>query len=181
MLDRLRNDEDGFGLIELSMAMMILTIALLVLVAGYDSAAVSLHDSAEKTVASSLADAQIELYNALPYASIGLDQTRLAGIETSGGAGYDSRYVSDEAALDNAANASDTTIANCGSTPQCLPIQTVTGSDHRSYRIETFIRDVQNNISIRWTVREVTIVVQDPSQSGTPELVRETAAFDRGP
>jgi type II secretory pathway pseudopilin PulG len=181
MLERLRKEEDGFGLIELSMAVMILTIALLVLVAGYDSAAVSLRDSAEKTVASSLADGQIELYNALPYASIGLDQTTLAGVETSTSGSYDSRYVSDEAALDNAANATDTTIAGCGSTPQCLPIQTVTGSDHRTYRIETFIRDVQNNISIRWTVREVTVVVQDPNQSGTPEIVRETAAFDRGP
>jgi type II secretory pathway pseudopilin PulG len=174
-------EEDGFGLIELTVAVMILTIALLVLVAGYDSAAVSLHDSSEKTVASSLADAQIELYNSLPYASIGLDQATLTAVETVGSGSYDSRYVSDRAALDNAANATDTTIAGCGASSQCLPIQTVTGSDNRTYRIETFIRDVQNNISIRWTVREVTVIVQDPNQTGMPEIVRETTAFDRGP
>ena len=40
---------------------------------------------------------------------------------------YDATYVADEASLDNTANDADVTISNCGSTANCLPIQTVTG------------------------------------------------------
>ncbi len=180
MRDRLAR-EDGFGLIELLAAIVILTVALLTLVASFDSVAVSLRASSLKETASQLADGQLELYSALPYASIGLDQTTLAAVENSAGGSYDARYVGDEAALDNAANATDATVSGCASAPQCLPVQTVTGPDHHVYRIETFVRDVQNNVSIRWTVREVTVVVQNPSVAGTPEIVRVTTAFDRGP
>jgi competence protein ComGC len=181
MLARLR-EEDGFGLIELSAAIMVLTIALLVLVAGYDSAAVSLQKASQKTTAASLAEGQIELYDSLPYASIGLDQTTLRGIQNSSGGSYDARYVSDEAGLSDAANMTDDAeILNCGTTPQCLPVQIVTGPDHKSYRIETFVRDIQNNVSIGWQVREVTVIVQDASVSSHPEILRETTAFDPGP
>lgn len=184
MLARLREEEDGFGLIELSMAMVILTIALLVLSASYDSAAVSLQKSGQETTASSLADAQLELYGSLPFASIGLDEATLQGVQNAG-PNYDSLYVSDEAtlnaALEDPTDATDVPIPGCGSSPQCLPVQTVTGADHRSYQLETFIRDVANQTSISWTVRVVTVIVRDPSTSGSPILDETTTAFDRGP
>ena len=174
-------DEAGQGLIELLAAMMVLSIALLALMAGYDTSFLSLHRSAQKSIASTLADRQLELYSALSYANVGLDAATLAGIQGAG-ASHDATYVADEASLDNTANDADVTITNCGATPNCLPIQTVTGSDGRLYRLETFVRDITNtNVSnISWTTREVTVIVRDPTTAGSPEILRLTTAFDRG-
>jgi hypothetical protein len=173
--------EEGQGLIELLAAMMVLSIALMALMAGYDSAFLSLHKSAQKTIASTLANQQLELYNALSYSKIGLDATTLAGIQTPG-VSYDATYVADEASLDNTANDADVTVTNCGSTANCLPIQSVTGTDGRRYRLETFVRDITNTSvsNISWTTREVTVIVRDPSTTGSPEILRLTTAFDRG-
>ena len=80
-------------MIELMAAMVVLSIALLALLAGYGSAVVSLRSSAEKTTASALADAQMERYRALPYTSIGLDETTTDAVGNSSNGAYDSLYV----------------------------------------------------------------------------------------
>jgi Tfp pilus assembly protein PilV len=178
---RRAHEEDGMGIIELMAAMAVLTVALLALMASFDTVAVSLHSSQRNTTASTLANTQMELYRALPYASIGLDTDALS---TAQG---DSVYSADETALnatlDHTTDAVDSTIDGCstssGSAPQCLPIQTLTGSDGHRYQLETFIRDVQNNTAIRWTERVVTVIVRDAGAPGTPELLRLTSAFDR--
>src|SRR5207244_10816703 len=117
MLARLR-DESGMGLVELTIAMFVLTFALLALAAGYDSAAISVHNADKKTVAAKLAASQIELYQTLKVSSIGLDQTTLTNVQTSGSGSYDSVYVSDEASLtptgtDHTITCSDPTVAQC--------------------------------------------------------------------
>ncbi|HVV59497.1 MAG TPA: hypothetical protein VHC45_14145 [Gaiellaceae bacterium] len=197
MLARLKA-EDGLGLIELMAALVVLTIALLGLAAGYDEAFMSLHKASQKTVAAELADKQLELYSALPYDSIGLDATTTADVGTVGNAAYDPLYAEDPLLAGDfvtdqqtgvttqlpSGTVNDVTISGCGSAPHCLPIQTVTGTDRRSYRIETFVRDrtdPENNTGIRWTERVVTVVVQDADTAGDPELLRLTSAFDRGP
>ncbi len=176
--------EDGFGLIELIVAMAVLSIALLALLAGYGSAVVGIRQSSEKTVASSIADAQLELYRALPFASVGLDRTAVANAEST-----DTVYESDDSALADPLALLppvDVTIANCASTLSaagCSPIQTVTGADHRSYRLETFIQDSQdgNSSSTTWTERLVTVIVRDPNTAGTPIVFEASTGFDRGP
>jgi hypothetical protein len=55
----------------------------------------------------------------------------------------------------------------------------VTGTDQRSYRIETFVRDRLNNTGTRWYERVVTVIVQDAGAAGDPEILRTTTAFDR--
>jgi Tfp pilus assembly protein PilV len=180
MAARLKSEE-GLGLIELLAAMVVLSIALLALLAGYGSAVASLRAASTKTTASALANAQLELYRSLPYASIGLDATAVASAESS-----DSLYSSDHTALDdpNALTAGvNVTIASCGSTPQCTPVQTITAANHQSFRLESFVRDVQdqNSSSITWTERVVTVIVRDPSRSGTPIILEVSSAFDRGP
>jgi prepilin-type N-terminal cleavage/methylation domain-containing protein len=190
--------EDGFGLIELMAALVVLTIALLALAAGYDEAFLSLHEASQKTVAAELADRQMELYRALPYTSIGLDATTTAAVGTVGDPAYDALYADDALLAGDfvtdqetgvtsqlpSGTVNDVTISGCGSAANCLPIQTVTGTDNRSYRIETFVRDrtdPANNTGIRWTERVVTVIVQDAGTAGDPELLRLTSAFDRGP
>ena len=58
-------DEDGFGLVELLMAMVIVSVALLALMAAYDQAFFSLHSSAKTSSAALLANNQLELYGSL--------------------------------------------------------------------------------------------------------------------
>jgi hypothetical protein len=165
----------------------VLTIALLALAAGYDEAFVSLHKASQKTVAAELADRQLELYRALPYDSIGLDPTATTA------AASDAVYNGDPILAGDwvtdpitgvqtqqpSGTVNDVTFAGCGATANCLPIQSVTGTDSRSYRIETFVRDRLNNTGTRWYERVVTVIVQDASASGDPEILRMTTAFDR--
>jgi type II secretory pathway pseudopilin PulG len=173
-------DEGGMGLVELLVAMFVLSVALLALAAGYESAAISVHNANNKTVAAKLAASQIELYQSLKVSSIGLDQTTLTNVQTSGSGSYDATYVSDEAAL--TPTGTDHTILGCGTTAQCLPVQDVTGPENHPYRIETFIRDVTNTGATgTWKERFVTVIVRDRRVSGNPLLFSETSAFDPGP
>ena len=172
--------EAGLGLVELVVAMFVLTVALLALAAGYESAAISVHNADRKTVAAKLAASQIELYQSLKISSIGLDQTTLTNVQTSGSGSYDSVYVSDEAALTS--TGTDHTILGCGTSAQCSPIQDVTGPENHPYRIETFVRDVANaGAAGTWKERFVTVIVRDRGVSGNPLLFSETSAFDPGP
>jgi Tfp pilus assembly protein PilE len=172
--------ERGMGLVELVCAMFVLQVALLALIAGYETAAVSVRKASLKTVAAKLATSQIELYQSLKVSSVGLDQTTLANVQNSGNGAYDATYVSDEAAL--TPTGTDHTILGCGSTPECLPVQDVTGPENHAYRLETFIRDVVNTgASGTWKERFVTVIVRDRADSTHPLLFSITSAFDPGP
>ena len=172
------------GLIELVAAMMVITIAILALMASYDEAFMSLHKSARTNSAATLAETQLELYGALPFASIGLSSSKLTTAKSS-----DAFYSTDEAAI--SPSGTDVTNASCDTTSaQCLPVQaSVKGSDGKNYRIETFILDVSQTLSCQGvtgtcgttTERDVTVVVRDPNTSGTPKVYTVSAAFDQGP
>jgi hypothetical protein len=174
---------------------MIITIALLAVMAGYDSAFISLHEANQKAVAAKLANQQLELYGALPYDAIGLDPTVTANVGDSSNAAYDSLYTTNSILdglfyTDPSGNPAQypsgtvndvTTNGACGTTPNCLPIQTVTGPDNRSYRIETFIRDDDHTSNHRWTTRDVTVIIRDPSVASDPEIVSAETGFDQQP
>ena len=100
MLRRLR-EEGGQGMIELIMAVVLITIALLALMASYDGAFISLHKSSRTNAAAQLADTQLELYSSLyalntsdPNAQIGLSSSLLTTAKAN-----DANYSTDEAAL----------------------------------------------------------------------------------
>jgi prepilin-type N-terminal cleavage/methylation domain-containing protein len=181
MLARLRAQQ-GFGMVEMIIAMVVLTVALLALAAAYDAAFFSLHSSARKSAAANLAEKQLELYSSMNntantgwYALIGLDTTRLATAKTDTNYLYDYNHLTP--------TGTDITISSCGSTANCLPLQTLTGTDGRTYKVETFVRDVTQTLvpSGSTTERVVTVVVRDPHQTGTPIVYEVSAAFDQGP
>src|SRR5487761_1501929 len=153
------HDEQGQGLIELVVAMVVITVAVLALMAAYDEGFVSLHKSARTNAAATLAS------------------TKLATAKAS-----DSTYLSDYNSL--SPTGPDVTISSCGTTANCLPVQSPnpTGSDGRSYKVETFIQTVTQNAPSGTTQeRMVTVIVRDPQQSGTPIVYEASAAFDPGP
>src|SRR5689334_18866560 len=182
MLERLRQ-ERGMGLIELVAAVVVITIALLALMASYDQAFFSLHAAARKSAAANLAESQLELIAAIPYAQIGLSSSLLTT------ANSDTAYSADKAAL--SPSGTDVTYASCTTTlAQCKPLQTsVLGSDGKNYRVETFIRDVSQDLTCQGqttscgttTERDVTVIVRDPNVSGSPQVYEVTASFDQGP
>ena len=168
------HDDDGFLLVELVASMLVITIALLALIGAYSLGYFAIGSSAKTSSAGLLANNQLELYESLPYASIGLDATTLTSVKST-----DATYSTDEAALPSGVT-SDVTMTSCGSTAQCLPVQTLTGPDHKTYKLETFIRLLANpSISAR-SEKVVSIVVRNASVSGSPVVLKMQTAFDTG-
>jgi Tfp pilus assembly protein PilE len=173
-MPRPARDEGGFLTIELMAAVVIITIAVLALMAAYDQSFFSIHSAAKSSAAGQLAQNQLELYASLPYSSVGLDSSTLTTTKAT-----DTNYSSDESALSG--TGSDATISGCGSSAQCSPVQTLTGSDGKSYKLETFIRLLTNNSASSWTEKVVTVVVRNLSVSGSPKVLTIQTAFDHGP
>src|ERR1043166_2437094 len=77
---RLRSQE-GFGLIELLMAMVMLNIGILAIVAAYQTGTFALNRASKISTASALADQQMELYRAIKYDAIALDSSSLGSAD----------------------------------------------------------------------------------------------------
>ena len=161
-------------MIELIAAMLILTIAVLALIGSYSMGYFALGSAGKTSSAGLLASNQLELYDSLPYASIGLDATTLSSVQSS-----DAVYSSDESALP--VSGTDVSISGCGSTPQCSPTQTLTGGDHKTYKLETFIRLITNDRGTGRSEKVVTEIVRDMTAAGTPKVAVMQSAFDFGP
>jgi hypothetical protein len=183
-------------MIEVTVAIVILTVALLALMAGYDSAFISMHKSTQQETAATLANQQLELYRALPYDAIGLDETVTDSVGDSNNPAYDETYT-DNSLLDGdvvpdpsnpdqtitlpSGVVNENLIEGCGGAANCLPIQTVTGSDNKQYRIETYVRDRLNATGISRYERVVTVVVQNAELDSLPTILTAETAFDSGP
>jgi Tfp pilus assembly protein PilV len=166
-------NEDGFEMIELIMAMVILSVALLALIGAYSLGYFAIGSAGSTASTGLLANNQLELYSSLPYDSIGLDATTLTSVQAN-----DPTYSSDESALP--VSGTDVTISGCGSSPECSPVQTVTGSDKKTYKIETFIRLLPNpNVAGR-NEKVVTVVVRNVSAPGSPKVATLQTGFDFG-
>jgi Tfp pilus assembly protein PilV len=160
---RLRNEE-GFGLIELLISLVMLNVGILALVAAFNSGSLAIQRASQIATAATLTEKQMELYRALVYSGVMLDATATA--TASGNAVY---------AADSAYSASQMT-KPCGSPipVQCNPMQTVTGPDDVTYRIDTYI--VNTTPTNGRDVKRVTVVVRHGTTLRT--LARLTSSFD---
>ena len=130
MLTRLRG-EKGFGLIELLMAMVMLSVGILALVAAFNSGTIALERTGRNATAAALADAQMERYRALTYGAIQLDATAVNAT--------DSTYRNDSVLGGNVAN-DVTTSTGCSGVPaECNPSRTLVGADRHNYRLDTYV------------------------------------------
>ncbi len=168
--------ERGFGLVELLMAIVMLNIGILAIVMAFDSGMFALKRASRISTATSLADAQMELYRALPYASIALASSSIP--------------VTAPYTTDTAYSATQVT-GSCGSPlpNECNASRTVSNTtnpaspDHKSYRVDTYI--VLSSATTNpptppngRPVKIVTIVVRDGYKL-TATLVREVSTFDQ--
>ena len=62
---RLATSEEGFGLVELLIAMTVMSIAIFALVAGFSSSAGTLNRASKTSTAGALADKQMEAFSAV--------------------------------------------------------------------------------------------------------------------
>lgn len=148
---------------------MVLSIGLLALLGAFTSGVVTITRASRASTASSLASAQLELYRALTYPTIALDSTAVGST--------DSVYRNDSALPGSNISNDITTTTGCSGLPnQCNPSRTVTGPDHGSYRIDTYI--VSDTPSGGHAVKLVTVVVRNGSSPSSVPYVRRVSAFD---
>jgi type II secretory pathway pseudopilin PulG len=184
-LRRAAANDDGFGFVELLIAMTILSIAIGGLLAVFTSSALSLRRAGQKGTALTLADTQMEVYRTRDFTGVRIEGTL---VPTSGT--YVTAHSTDGTIppSTNQALAGQNGDQTCSTTDPpaaCVPVRTVTGPDHRQYRIDTYVNYVNNDstLSIRTpasglTLKRVTVVVRDGT-TGTI-LARESSAF-QGP
>ncbi len=184
---RLRGQE-GFGLIELLMAMVMLNIGILAIVASFNSGAVALKRASHVSTASALADQQMEGYRALLYGQIGFDSSLMSGLDNTYkcdsvlGALCPNTVTPRPAACPTsspcAENGTVPTLT-CGASNQCLPTRTVSGStspDAYPYRIDSYI--IYTTESSGRQLKKITVVVRDAA-TPTKTFARLTSTFDQ--
>ena len=187
LLTRLRAraaGDRGFGLIELVIAMSMLSIAVAALMLSFASSAISLRRAGQKGTALTLADTQMERYRTRGFTGIRIDGTQIPASGTYVTANSsDSTIPPATGQAIAGSNGDETCPGGAANPPACQPVRNVTGPDGKAYRIETYVNYVNNDatLSIRTptsglTLKRVTIVVRD----GTTGLImaREQSAFD---
>ena len=196
MVDSVRSDE-GFGLIELLIAMVVMQIALLAIIGAFGAGAAALGRASKMNTASVLADQQMELYRTMPYDAIGLDT---AGAPTTGTYIGDTAYCpasqtpvcKNTGPRNNAGTSTWSCTAASGSTSvavyfsanginPCLahrPVSSATqppSPDGRSYYVDTYITWSQP-VSASRAVKQVSVVVRDGTSA--KELATQVSTFD---
>lgn len=162
MSARLRNQQ-GFALIEMLVAIVVINIGLLAILLALNSGMVTLRRSAESSTAAAIADQQLERFRARAYAAIYLDTTSLAAT--------DSTYQTD-----SAYSASQVSQTCSPLVAACTPSQTVTGPDGRTYRVDTYVVSVVP--AGGQAVKQITVVVRKPGISTALARVVSTAGLD---
>ena len=121
-------EEAGFGLIELLIAIVMLNVGILAIVAAFNSGMFALKRAGKISTASALADSQMELYRALTYGAIALDSTALGST--------DNTYKCDTALGASCPNSISAEVQTaCSGSPlpnECTPSRSVTGAGRGS-------------------------------------------------
>jgi Tfp pilus assembly protein PilV len=158
--------EEGFGLIELLISIVMLNVGILALVAAFNSGTLAIQRASQTATAGTLAEKQMELYRAQQYSNVALEASLV--VTAQGNATYTG---------DTAYNATQVTKV-CAGPPyatQCQPMRTVTGPDGISYRVDTYM--VLYTPPDGRAVKQVTVVVRRASTLKT--LSRVSSTFDQ--
>jgi prepilin-type N-terminal cleavage/methylation domain-containing protein len=198
------HEQEGFGLVELLIAMTILAVGLMAMVAAFASASFGVNRGTRVQTATSIADAQIETFKMLIYDHVGVDissgtLTALDTVYKNDTACYDSStatYCTNTASGNSSYKkliaptggtcTAGSTVAGINawfyvdarSARPCDPSRTATGPDGRSYRVDTYVEYMAagSGYGAVRKRKQVTVVVRDGSTN--MELARETATID---
>jgi type II secretory pathway pseudopilin PulG len=166
---RLRVDQEGFGLIELLIAMIILNVGILAIVASFNAGIITLNRASRITTAAILADQQMELYRAITYDSIRLASATIPSTPP---------YTTDPAYTCTDCS-TQIVLPSCGAGPsypdECNASRQATGADEKLYRVNTYIRE--DTPTGGRPLKRVTIVVRDDADQSRV-YVRQASSFD---
>ncbi|HXG77307.1 MAG TPA: prepilin-type N-terminal cleavage/methylation domain-containing protein [Gaiellaceae bacterium] len=172
MSARLRQ-EQGFGLIELLAALVMISVGILAILLTLNSGVLALHRSAQVSTAAAIADRQMELYRGLRFDSVFLDAASAAAA--------DATYTGD-----SAYSASSLMTKTCSPlAPECTPTQSVPGPDGRTYRLDTYVvcTDLAGGLIAcpatpsQAYLKRVTVVVRKPGEATS--LARIVSTFGK--
>ena len=123
MLRRLAKSEGGFGLVELLIAMVVMSIGITAIVAGYSSGILAVDRAKAGTTAGALADQQMEAYRQGSFGAV--PTTTGAAPSTPPPSGYSMQ-------IDGSWSCAIGTYAagTCTSTPPSRPVKLVTITVH---------------------------------------------------
>jgi Tfp pilus assembly protein PilV len=167
VLRRLRAEE-GWGLMELLLALTILNIGLLALVATLNSSMFAIRRASQTATAATLADAQMELYRAIRYTEIALDDNATKNLT-------DATYQGDPVLGGNVNNSVTTTTGCSGMPSYCNPSRVANGADRRTYRVDSYV--TWTTPSSGRQVKLVTVAIRE-AESPYKLLARQQSTFD---
>jgi len=153
---------------ELLLAMTILNIGLLALVASLNSAVVATKRASQISTAATLADRQMELYRAIRYSAIALDDNTTKNLT-------DATYRADAVLGGNVNNSVTTATACTGMPDYCNPSRSVTGADRKLYRVDSYVTWLTPTSGRQ--LKLVTIVIRE-ARSPYKLLSRQQSTFD---
>lgn len=181
-LRRRAADDDGFGLVELLIAMTMLSIAVGALLAVFTSSAASLRRAGQKGTALTLADTQMEKYRTRTFTAVRIDGTLIPTSGTYLTANSTDSTIPPSTNQAVAGQNGDEPCSTVDEPAACLPVQNVTGPDGHTYRVDTYVNYVNNDgtLSVRTpasglNLKRVTVVVRDGSTGAI--MARESSAF----
>jgi Tfp pilus assembly protein PilV len=183
---RLRQEE-GFGLLELVMAMVMLNLGILAIVGAFNSGALALGRASNTSTASTLADQQLELFRGMRYVNIVQTTSEWNSAVSDSTYTADSVYTSSSAMNNGSPTGSRSlvpTVSTCPvtATNACDPSFTTTGPDGRSYRVDTYMyRDQPHDSSgnaMGGQIVVVTVVVRS-SNDLAHSLARASSTYDQ--
>jgi Tfp pilus assembly protein PilV len=158
---------DGFGLVEMLIALMVLNIGVFATVAAFNSGTLALRRANRTATASVIADKQMELYRSLLYSNI---------VVLAPPAPCDATYCGDTEYAGSVTSPSCPTGVPASA---CQAISTVTGPDGNSYRVDVYMHlGVQSTGTFSGrAVKVVAVVVRDPKTMAS--IVRTSSTFDK--
>ena len=159
------------------MAMVMLNVGILAIVAAFSSGNAALARASRISTASALADKQLELYRGADHDNVAFTTTEWNS------AVADSTYTGDTVFQTNMLNPTAPkalvgTVTNCPTavpSQACDPSFTVTGADHRSYRVDTYL--YYDTPSFGNQLKTITVVVRNGTNTAKT-LARVTSTFD---
>jgi type II secretory pathway pseudopilin PulG len=170
-------------MVELLIAMTLLSVAVGALITTFAASAVSLRRAGEKGTALTLADTQMEKYRTRGFTSIRIDGALIPSSGTYVTANSTDSTIPASTNQALAGQNGDDTCTTTDEPAACLPVQNVTGPDGNAYRVDTYVNYVNNDatLSVRTpasglTLKRVTVVVRDTT-TGTV-MARESSAFE---
>ena len=157
-------DAAGFGLIELVLAMFVLTIALFALVAALTAGTIAMKRASNVSTSTALANTQLELYRASTWDDIRLNTDLVNATDST----YRTEASWSSQITDNA----------CSSAlPACIPSRSAVAADGKTYRIDTYITWLTPSGGGR-DVKRVLVIVRNPAAANAT-LVRQASTFEQ--